>query len=110
MKEREGNWWQSVVEEVSRTWEQQNPPLKNFLLSLGLERQGGKLWANTPDGRREVQFSTLSGTPVVAYQKGVDANQIPILAFVAIPGLPWNEITRVGLADKTLWGGVERQD
>jgi len=107
MIEREGNWWQSVVEEAAKTWEQPNPKLKSFLSNLDLERKDGKLWANTPEGRRTVFFSTINSIPVVAYQKGIDTSQKPIIAFVFIPGLPWNEITRAGLIDKLHWGGVE---
>ncbi len=112
MAERRNSWWESTVGEAAALWRQKNPELKEFLLSLHLERQGGKLLADTPDGRREVQFSTISGKPVVAYVKEVDPNNTPILSCVAIPSLPWHEITRGGIPSKVAWeeAGKENED
>jgi len=110
MVEREMSWWQSVVKAASATWGKENHELQDALLKLHIKKEGEKLMADTPDGRREVQFSSVNSTPVIAYTKGVDSNQKPVICLLAIPGLPWHEITRGSQVNKLHWGGVEKLD
>jgi len=100
-------WWEKIVSQLPVDQE-----YKRFLLSINVtpvkEGKERKLFANTPDGQREVQFSTVSGTPALAYVEEETTNG-PKIKFVLLPRLPLEEITRRGLLDKRLWGGVEEQ-
>jgi len=98
-------WWEKFVDQLSL-----KPEYREFLLGINLtmilDGKERRLIANTPDGQREVHFTTISGTPALAYI-GEETSGCPKIKFVLIPGLPLEEITRQGLLDKRLWGGVE---
>lgn len=103
MTEKENNWWESIIDTLSARWEQENPKLKEVLKNLQLERRAGKLFAQTPDGHREVHFTSVSGTPVIAYVRRTSPDNRPIISCLAVPGLPWHEITRNGSLTKAQW-------
>ncbi len=61
-------------------------------LGLALDEQGN-LVASTPDGRREVKFSSVNGTRVIAYQIG-EKGGVPMLKVLPLPFLKKEIITR----------------
>ena len=99
-------WWKEIVNQLPVNLE-----YRDFLLGINvtLDAKGKerKLFANTPDGIREVKFTTISGISAIAYIPEEEIPNGPKIKFVLLPGLPLEEITRQGLLDKKQWGGVE---
>jgi len=98
-------WWEKIVNQLPLDEKYKKTLLKINVVPVreGKER---KLVASTPDGQKEVQFTTVSGIPVIAYIE----EQTPLgprIKFFPVPGLPSEEITRQGLTNKKQWGGIE---
>jgi len=98
-------WREKIVNQLPLDEEYKKTLLKINVVPVreGKER---KLFASTPDGEREIDFTTISGTPVIAYIKEQTLSG-PRIRFFPVPNLPLEEITRQGLTNKKQWGSIE---
>ena len=73
-----------------------------FVRALGLMRvgkdKGSYYEANTPDGRRPVELTTINGSPAAAYYRIDDMTKERTIMVARVPGLRKEAITRGSVA------------